>query len=200
MPVALGETIYTPPAPQYPPRKLWSREEYEAFERTGLWEGQHYELIEGELINKMGKNKPHVIGNQRVHHILNEIFGWQRVFSESPIDVAPEDRPTSEPEPDFYVLRSPGFRGDRPAPDELALIVEISDTTLTWDTTTKAALYARAGIADYWVLDLNGHRLIVHRDPSGNIYKSVIAYNEQERVAPLAAPRGEVLVADLLTR
>jgi hypothetical protein len=67
----------------------------------------------------MGKNKPHVIGHQRVHHILYAIFGWRRVFSERPIDVAPEDRPTSELEPDFYVLHSFGFRGDQPGPASL---------------------------------------------------------------------------------
>jgi Uma2 family endonuclease len=65
-------------------------------------------------------------------------------------------------------------------------------------STIKAALYARAGIAEYWALDLNGRRLIVHRDPRGSVYKSVVAYSEQERVAPLSASESEVLVADLL--
>jgi Uma2 family endonuclease len=62
----------------------------------------------------------------------------------------------------------------------------------------NAALYARTGIPEYWALDLNGRRLIVHREPGGSVYKSVIAYSEQERLAPLAAPEREVLVADLL--
>jgi len=198
MPVSLGETIYIPPAPQFPPRKPWTREEYEACERAGLWEGQHYELVQGELINKMGKNRRHVLASRCVSHVLGGVFGWQRVIFEGPIDVAPEDHPTSDPEPDIYVLRTTEFAGNEPTPAELVLIVEISDTTLSFDTHIKAALYARAGVADYWVLDLNGRRLIVHRDPSGSVYKSVTEYGEKERMAPLAAPEHEILVADLL--
>jgi len=197
VPVALGESVFTPLTPQDPPRKPWTREEVEACERAGLWEGQHYELINGELINKMGKNRPHVFGARRARWVLEEAFGRERVFSEAPIDVAPQDHPFSEPEPDIYVLWTPGFRGDEPEPDELVLVVEVSDTTLSWDRSTKAALYARAGIPEYWVLDLNGRRLIVHRQPEGSVYKSVVAYDEQERVAPLAADGREIPVADL---
>jgi Uma2 family endonuclease len=197
MPVALGESVYTPPAPQFPPRKRWTRAECQAYERAGLWEGQHYELIEAELINKMGKNSPHVFGSRKARWALEEIFGRERVVSEGPIDVAPEDNPTNEPEPDIYVLRAPEFRG-QPTPADLVLVVEVADTTLPFDTTTKAALYARAGIPEYWVIDLNGRRLLVHRQPSGNVYKSVIAYSEQERVAPLAAPESAVLAASLI--
>src|SRR5215471_6819752 len=197
MPVALGESVYTPATPQNPPRVPWTREEVKACERAGLWEGLHYELVNGELINKMGKNSPHVFGSRQVRHLLEQIFGWERVVSEGPIDVAPEDNPTSEPEPDIYVLRDPKFRG-QPAPGDLVLVVEIADTTLAFDRTTKAALYARAGIPEYWALDLNGRRLIVHREPADSVYKSVVAYSEQERIAPLAAPEREVVVADLL--
>jgi len=67
-------------------------------------------------------------------------------------------------------------------------VVEIADTTLAFDLTVKAALYARAGILEYWVLDLTGRRLIVHRDPKGGGYASVTAYSEHESIAPLSAP------------
>ena len=60
MPVALGESVYTPVAPQNPPRVPWTREEVRACERAGLWEGRLYELVNEELITKMGKNSPHV--------------------------------------------------------------------------------------------------------------------------------------------
>src|SRR5215469_8945571 len=114
MPVVLGETVYTPPAPQAPPRKPWTREEVEACERAGLWEGQHYELVLGQLINKMGKNRPHVLGSRRARRVLEGVFGWERVIAEGPIDVASEDNPLSKPEPDIYVLLTPEFEGDRP--------------------------------------------------------------------------------------
>ena len=74
-------------------------------------------------------------------------------------------------------------------------MVEVSDSTLRFDLTVKAALYARAGIIEYWVLDINGRRLIVHRDPTPTGYRSVVAYGESEKVTPLAAPDHELLVA-----
>ena len=198
--MVLGETVYTPPAPQYPPRKRWTRDECAAYEQSGLWESQHFELIEGELINKTGKKQPHVFGVRRAARSLRQVFGWDSVFTEAPINVAPQDRATNEREPDLYVLKAAPIEfGDlAPRPSDLALVVEIADTTLNFDLTTKAALYARAGIPEYWVLDLNGRRLIVHRDPSSGVYKSVVAYSDQERVAPLSAPGRELLVADLL--
>src|SRR5215469_4566229 len=105
MPVALGETTYTPPAPQFPPRKPWTREEVEACERAGLWEGQHYELVAGELINKMPTYLRHALGVRRAVQLLQQIFGWDLVLQEASIDVAPQDHATSEPRPDVIVLK-----------------------------------------------------------------------------------------------
>ena len=133
-------------------------------------------------------------------HWLVDAFGWDRVNSEAPTDVAPEDNPTNEPQPDVIVFRATAadFQSAAPQPADLALVVEISDTTLNFDLTVKAALYARAGIAEYWVVDLNGRRLIVHRQPDSGAYKSVAAYGENERVAPLASPQQSLLVRDVL--
>ncbi len=75
-----------------------------------------------------------------------------------------------------------------PQPSDVRLVVEISDSTLGFDLKVKAPLYARAGIPEYWVVDIAGKRVIVHRDPSGGAYTSVEAYSEQESVQPLAAP------------
>jgi Uma2 family endonuclease len=78
----------------------------------------------------------------------------------------------------------------------LHLVVEVADTTLSFDLTTKAALYARAGIVEYWVLDVPGRRLIVHRHPQLGKYTTILIYSEQESVAPLAAPQAMFKVAD----
>jgi len=199
MPVALGETSYSPPAPQCPPRKRWTREECEAYQRAGFWDGQHYELINGELINKVPKYLPHTLGIRRLVDALRRVFGADPVLWETSIEVAAEDLRTNEPEPDVIVLnRSPSeISGKEPATVDIVLVAEVSDTTLEHDTTVKATLYARAGIPEYWVLDLNGRRLIVHRNPSGSVYKSVSAYAENETVAPLTAPDRIISVSDL---
>ncbi len=108
------------------------------------------------------------------------------------------NNPANEPEPDIIVLTRPSweFLNANPQPSDLHLLVEISDATLGFDLTTKAALYARARIAEYWVLDLAARRLAVHRDPRADRYAAIAAYSETESVAPLAAPHGAFRVAD----
>ena len=196
--MALGETSYSPPAPQYPPRKRWTREECEAYQRAGFWDGQHYELINGELINKP-KHLPHTLGIRRLVETLRRVFGLDPVLQETSIEVAAEDLRPNEPEPDIIVLRrsTSEIPSKEPAVADIALVAEVSDTTLEHHTAVKAALCARAGIPEYWVSDLNGRRLIVYRDPSGSVYKSLSAYGEAEVVAPSTAPDRVIPVSDL---
>ena len=181
------------PSPADPPRKRWTRQECVALETSGIWAQQHLELIEGELLSKMGKKRPHTNVMVIMHAWLLRVFGEQYVNPETPIDVAPEDNPTNEPEPDLIVLSRPSreIKDANPQPGDLRLVVEISDSTLGFDLTTKARLYARARIVEYWVVDIPGRRIIVHRDPQEGQYRSVIAYAEQESVKPLASPDSE---------
>jgi len=90
MPIALTE-IPVSPAPPDPPRKRWTRSECVTLERSGLLDQQRLELVEGELISKMGKKRPHVNALTLVHTWLVQVFGLQFVNAEAPIDVAPED-------------------------------------------------------------------------------------------------------------
>jgi len=199
MPVALNE-IPDPPAPLIPPRKRWTRAECKALESSGIGDQENLELIDGELISKMRKNRPHVNALVTMMLLLMDAFGRDRANPEAPIDVAPDDNPSNEPQPDLIVLKRAyaGFRSAPPQPSDLALVVEVADTTLRFDLTVKASLYARAGIVEYWVLDLNGRRLIVHRQPESGVYRSVVAYSESEKVAPLESPQHELRIADIL--
>ena len=86
-----------------------------------------------------------------------------------------------------------------PLPDEISLVVEVSDTTLRFDLRDKASLYARAGIIECWVVDLNGRKLIVHREPKEGHYTSVVSYDENDSVAPLAAPERTLAVRSLFS-
>ena len=88
------------------------------------------------------------------------------------------------------------FTSAKPRPEDLHLVVEVADTTPAFDLTTKAALYARAGIVEYWVLDVIGRRMVVHRNPQLGRYALIMAYGEQESVAPLAAPQSEFRVSN----
>ncbi len=194
-------TLLTPPplAPSssHPRRKRWTRTECGGLQSMGLLDQRHYELVEGELIDKMGKNRPHVNSLVLLMAWLQQVFGVPYVNPEAPIDVAPSDNPTSEPEPDLIVLNRDlsNFQNGNPRPADLALVVEIADSTLSFDLNTKARLYARAGIVEYWVLDIAERRVIVHRDPAAGKYQSVSAYAEHEPVSPLAAPGAEFRAA-----
>ncbi len=192
-------TLVAPPQPETPAprRKRWTRAECMVLQSSGVLDQQHLELVEGDLIDKMGKNRPHVNSVALIVAWLLQVFGKPFVNQDAPIDVAPEDNPTNEPEPDVIVLNRElsNFLAGNPRPKDLHLAVEVSDSTVAFDLTVKAALYARAGIVEYWVLDINKRRLVVHRNPGQGRYESIVAYAENEPVSPLAAPHAEFRAA-----
>jgi Uma2 family endonuclease len=200
MPVLIDQQPMPAPPPE-PRRKRWTRSEFEFLETTALFAGTRYELIDGELIDKMSMNERPAVALTLLAAWLFRVFG-KRVRLQVPMDVRPEDNPTNEPQPDAAVLHLPigELKGRRPSGADVALAVEAADSSLELDTSAKARLYARGGIADYWVLDLRGRRLIVHRDPdpAEGRYRSIAAYAEGETLSPLAAPDAAVWVRELL--
>ncbi len=198
MPTVLTET-FEQPAPLNPPRKRWTRAQCEALEASGVWAQERLELVNGELISKMGKKVPHFFSMHALRGMLDDVFGRTRVYTEIPIDVAPPDLPTNEPEPDLIVLKNEIRQfTSNPAPADVALLVEVSDSTLRFDLSVKAGLYARAEIEEYWVLDVNNRRLIVHRQPQNGTYAEISVFAEGESAASLAAPDRLLRVAGML--
>jgi len=117
---------------------------------------------------------------------------------EPSLDLNPEDNPKSEPQPDVLVLNcSIRTLLGRPRPEELLLVAEVSGAFLGFDLMVRGGLYARAGIAEYWILDLNERRVIVHRRPEGGQYLERWAYLEEEMVSNLGAPEVSIRVGDL---
>ena len=106
-----------------------------------------------------------------------------------------------DPEPDVAIVAgSP--RDSKLHPTTASLVIEVSDSTLQYDTTTKVDLYAAAAIPEYWVLDLNARALRVYRDPgpdgAGNsTYRTQFTLTSADAVTPLAGA-GSIAVADLL--
>src|SRR5262249_28866444 len=196
MPTAVTERPYRP-VPVEPARKRWTREEYQAIYDLGVWDQQRFELIEGELIVQMPKNRPHTNVLVAVQAWLVQVFGAQYVNPETTIDVAPEDNPTSEPQPDLIVLVKSSWeiKEENPKPEDLRLVIEISDSILGFDLTAKAGLYARARIPEYWVFDVPARRLVVHRDPQNGLYRSIAVYPDKEAGDPLAAPGQEFRIS-----
>lgn len=119
-----------------------------------------------------------------------------RVQTQGPI--APDGN--NEPEPDVAVLNVPVTQTweDHPSPANILLLVEVSVTTLSFDRNAKSDVYDRAGVPEYWILDVEGRRLIVRRDPSATGYQSSVTLNESETVSPLSAPQSVLNVLDML--
>jgi Uma2 family endonuclease len=197
MPQVLQQPTENAPAPF---RIVWTRQDCERFEREGWLSPGSYELIAGDILRKMPQKRPHSAGVGLLFAWCLSISGNYFVQTQAAIDVSPEDNPTSFPEPDVFILNRSiaDFLVDYPKPDDLELVAEVSDSTLAFDLSTKAGLYARAGIVEYWVLDVVGRSLMVHREPREGCYQSVVRYAADERVATLAKPTVWVVVSTLL--
>jgi Uma2 family endonuclease len=168
---------------EQPQRKVWTRDEVE---RLGeLLVGQRYELIEGDLINKMGQKPPHAYLISLLNTILSEAFPG-KIRVQLPIRLPDPQGITSEPEPDVVVLHQKSsaseFLRRHPGPPDIALLIEVSDSTFEMDRETKARLYARSGVEVYWIVDIPQRRVLVLKEP-GEEYKSVRIYEGRETVS-----------------
>ena len=183
--------------------RKWTRAEYERLaEAEILGPEDRIELLGGVMICKEPQYSPHATGIRLVQRVLTDVFGpgWD-VRPQMPVALDDD----SEPEPDVAVV--PGDARDyRDAhPQRPVLVVEVALSRLGFDREHKGSLYARAGLAEYWILNLPDRRLEVYRGPIADAaapfgwrYGSALALGPGERVAPVAAPGGSVLVADLL--
>lgn len=179
------------------PRKRFTREEFEQMSELEMFAGQRYELIDGDLIDKMGQKAQHAGAIQLLLVLLSGIFEVRRIRVQSPIEVGSVDQKYNFPEPDVAVCTDYGFPvGERhPRGEELLIVVEVADTTVRGDLTIKRDLYARAGVPEYWVLNLKSRKLIVHRGLAEGRYMSVVTLTSEESVsiASRAIPVSEIL-------
>jgi Uma2 family endonuclease len=197
-------TMTPPPVDAVPRSWKWSTDEYCKLGHLGFFQGKRVELIRGEIVEMSPIGWPHALATHLVMAALSRIFTSGYWLSEQkPFPIIGSSY-ASEPEPDVAVI--PGsIRDYANHPTAAVLIVEVADTTLFYDTTTKAELYATAGIEDYWVLDLVGKRLQVFRDPvelpSGlgtTAYQTHFILGPADTISPLDAPNSSIAVSDLL--
>jgi Uma2 family endonuclease len=180
-------------------RKRFTRAEVERLTALGAFEGQRYELIDGDLIDKMGQNPPHARAIRRAKKALAKFVDEDLIQVQAPIEVSVEDSDRSLPEPDLSILREdkPEYDERHPRGNELLLVIEVSDSSAAFDLSRKAALYAKAGVPEYWVLELGRRRLVVHRQPDGAEYRLRQFFSESDTVS--LEDRAEIIpVAALL--
>jgi Uma2 family endonuclease len=193
-----------PPASEGPRPWKWTREQYYKLGELGFFEGKRVELIYGEIVEMSPINIAHANGVGLVSDALVVVFAIGFHTNVQQPFAVPGVSPGSEPQPDVAVI--PGSRrASTSHPTQAALIVEVADSTLNYDKTTKAELYAVAGVTDYWVLDLNNRQLLVYRNPVARpvglgaaAYKTHLTFGPGDSISPLAAPNATIRVADLL--
>lgn len=181
------------------PRR-WTTAEYYALSDAGFFDDERVELLDGEIWTLPPQKTPHSSAIRRSVDVLWELFGDDFDIRQQ-LPMTLEDG--TEPEPDVLVI--PGqwqdYEDHHPVPSEARLLVEVSDATLRKDRGEKLRAYARAGIVDYWIVNLVNRRLEVYRDPAlingGYGYKIVQTLFDGDSIAPLSALSGTVAVADL---
>lgn len=171
----------------------WTRAQYYRMGKLGWFEGKRVELLEGEIVQMSPMNDPHWWAIVLTERALRGVFGDEfLVVSQLPIALST----TSEPEPDVAVIKA--TLRERSKPKTAALVVEVSDTTLRLDQTTKAQLYAQAGIIEYWIINLKARQLEVRRDPGAKGYSETTTLKADGEVSPLSSPESKIKIADLL--
>jgi Uma2 family endonuclease len=181
-----------------PRRKRFTRTERDVIlEASG---NERLELIDGDLIDKMGQNPPHAWTIQLIAEFFSRILGFRRVRIQSPLEVANADEAWNEPEPDVAVLASekPEYSDRHPRGDETLLVIEVADSCLRQDTVKKRDLYARAGVPEYWVVNLATRELIAHRDLRDGRYQQITTFADSACVSPGSLPAASIEILRLL--
>jgi Uma2 family endonuclease len=183
-------------------RKRWRRVEYERLVDLGAFDGEPVELLGGQLIVAEPKGSEHATAVDMADDALRAALppGWI-VRVQNPIALDDE----SAPEPDIAVVRGTRAEYRHAHPARPALVIEVAESSLVFDRVEKGSLYARAGLADYWIVNLVDRVLEVYRDPDHDVtapygwrYASVERVTAPRSVAPLGVPTAVIAVAALL--
>ncbi len=200
-------TVTPPPAAKSPaaagPQPYrWTIDGSSDVALTGLVRDMKTRLIHGEVYTMVMPSPPHDVALSLTYEFLRAACPpGHYVRNQQGFDIGVRN----DPGPDLAVV--PGSVRDYATrtPTAAVMVVEVADSSLAMDTTTKAELYATAGVPEYWVIDLNGRQLLVFRDPAplpaglgATAYATRLTFGPADRVAPLAAPNASVAVADLL--
>lgn len=180
-----------------PTRYKLSVEDYHKLGEVGiLTEDSRVELIEGELIEMAPIGGVHMGVVNRLNRLLVLGVGDFGVVSiQNPVTLPPH----SEPQPDVAILK-PGADSAAsavPRPGEVLLLIEVADTTLAYDRTTKLNLYAKAGIEEAWIVNVQSKCVEVYREPTADGYARKIELGAVDIVSPLALPMVKVAVAEI---
>ena len=175
----------------------WTLAEYDRMVASGVFEpDRRIEFIQGEIreMPPIGPSHEDLVDKLMVWGVRRLPEDRLRVRVQNSIGLP---QLQSAPQPDIAWVKQRDYSRRRPTGADVLLVVEVSDSRLDYDCGEKADLYAAAGIADYWAIDVPGRAAIVHRDPQGGKYRDVRRYSGDEELRPLAFPEVALRLASL---
>jgi Uma2 family endonuclease len=182
--------------------RLWTRDEYYQMASLGLFRGQRVELILGQIIEMSPQSSRHATVVLLVQEAVRQAFGPGYVVrSQLPLSVDA----SSDPEPDIAVVAGDIRDNVDEHPASALLIVEVADSSLHYDRVTKASIYAKAQIAEYWIVNVVEGIVEVYRSPqpddaaaAGYTYTKDLTFRRGDVLTPLARPQARIAISDLL--
>lgn len=176
-----------------------SIEQYDRMIASGVFDRQRIELIHGELRMMSPIGPSHEYTVDRLNRLSIECTPRDRVLVriQNSIELPGS---VSVPEPDIVWARNRSYLKSRPKAADVLLLIEVADTSLEYDPGEKAELYAKARIADYWIINLVDGCVEVFRDPARGRYRSLQTFEPGEKIRPLAFPKIALAVDDLIPR
>jgi Uma2 family endonuclease len=192
-------------APSAPPvaippdlKRRFTVDEYYQMVPAGILKpDDRVELIEGEIVAMSPINPPHAGHvNQISNLLMARLAGRVVIATQNPVRLGQH----SEPQPDVALLepRSDFYARGHPTSDDVLLVIEVSDSTVDYDRDVKAPLYARSGIREMWLVNLNAGQVEVYRQPGTGGYAERLTLERGAEIAPAAFPDVSVPVDDLL--
>lgn len=176
----------------------WTLDDYHCMIEVGLLEGRHVELLNKEIVEMPPEGPEHAQLSTDAADYLRSLLGDEALVRDSKPITIPEI--CSEPEPDLAIVQPKRalYRTRHPYPENIFWLIEYSNTSLSKDLDAKRKIYAKAGIREYWIVDLVNRLVKVLRQPIDGNYTDEVTVSNSE-VSPLVFPEIKVLVERLLS-
>ena len=179
-------------------RRSFTVAEYRRMVEAGiLSEADRVELIDGEVFEMSPIGEPHAACVDVLNELIRDRLGHSVIVRvQGPVQL--DD--FSEPQPDVSILkrRDDFYRTAHPRPEDIILVIEVSDTTLEYDRQIKVPLYARAGVPEVWVVNVSDERIETYANPAGGAYQTVNSHGRGDELQSAAVASLRVTAAEVL--
>ena len=177
-------------------RPFTANEVYKMAQAGILKEDDRVELIQGALIEMSPIGLKHAACVKRLNRLFSQLGEQVIIGVQDPIHIDEQ----SEPEPDLVLLqpRTDFYALAHPEPEDVLLLIEVAETSLTYDQTIKLPLYAQANITEVWLVNIVKHQVEVYRQPLGERYQEHLILTKEQSLSPLALPHFFVSASDML--